>query len=280
MIAKLSDTNGPEAAKIAAMIAKLADLQGPVAKLEAIDAIYAMIVKLPDLHASEATKIASFFATLPELHGSPEATKIAEMAKVPELPGPELAKVAALYAIAAIEKLHVHSPEATKIAAMAARRPGFRGPRDPAFDPKNELLDLLWLAFSGGDEEEARFMRSSEMLAAFFEGLGFSFEVASFISTAVVKDFVDLLPKKKGRPWSPYHQRLLKAQEQRLKEIKQDLRARGEKGSVQKKAMQQLQKEHEQMLRSMAPDVRRYATPFDYDQIETYMRRSKKRSNK
>jgi hypothetical protein len=267
MIAKLSDTNGPEAAKIAAMIAKLPDLHGAVAKLEAMVAIYTMIENLPDLHGSEAANIAAMLAELPDLRGS-EAAKIeAIIAKMRNFNGPEVAMIAAMIA-------------SRKLVAMSSKRPGFRGPDDPAFDPKNELLDLLWLAFSGGDEEEARFMRISPMLTAYFVDLGFSSEVASFISTAVVKDFVDLLPKRKGRQWSPTRQRLLEAMATRLGEIKQELRARGEKGSVHKKAMQLLQNEHERHVMTMAPDVGRYAPTFDYDALENYVRRSKKRSNK
>jgi hypothetical protein len=161
--------------------------------------------------------------------------------------------------------------------AWVLKQPPPRNPDDPAFDPQNELMDLIWLAFRGQDGQEARIRKASPELETLFIDLGFSPLVAGLISGAVVQYFVELLPKKRGRPWP--RQRLIEAHAKRLEGIKQGLRASGEKGSVHKKAMQLLQAEYEQLCKAL--DLRGLPfRPFDYEALENYVRRAKRRSTK
>jgi hypothetical protein len=152
-------------------------------------------------------------------------------------------------------------------------------PDDPAFDPKNELMDFIRLAV-GPDSEEKRYIPTSKELTSFFTDQKISPTVAEFISSAVVRHCVSLFPRrKKGRPSRPPWEKMDSHAEE-LARIKQVLRARGEKGSVHKKAMQILQNNYEELRQGLPPDERPYLPPFPYDALEHYVRRSKKRSTK
>jgi len=156
----------------------------------------------------------------------------------------------------------------------------FRKPDDPSLDPKNEFVDLLTLTFRDKDIEEFRSLPTSRELEAWFVEQGFSIDVAHFISSAVVRQCLEALPKRKrGRPPRPVWERMEK-HAQELERIKRVLRANGEKGSVHKKAMQILQNNYEQVRQGLDPEQWAYLPPFPYDAIEHYVRRAKRRSTK
>jgi hypothetical protein len=125
-------------------------------------------------------------------------------------------------------------------------------------------LDFIRLALGPG-VEEMRHLKTTPELEALFIDQGFSPFLAQAISMAVVQHLLKAFPRKRGRPWPTLQREYLETSAMHLALIKKQLRAKGEKGSVHKKAMQILQTAHEQV----------WDVPFDYDAVENYVRRSK-----
>ena len=71
-----------------------------------------------------------------------------------------------------------------RMSAIGGKADSRRGERCP----KNELIDLVWLAFRGRDGEEARYLPTSPELEAFFIDLGFSPSVAEKAQGKTVMD--------------------------------------------------------------------------------------------
>jgi hypothetical protein len=68
-------------------------------------------------------------------------------------------------------------------------------------DAKADLHGLIRLTFWRQTSEEVLAGKPSPRLEAFFLDLGFSPLVAKEISTAIARQFLQLLPKKRGRRW-------------------------------------------------------------------------------
>jgi hypothetical protein len=155
-----------------------------------------------------------------------------------------------------------------------------RSPDDPAFDPKKDAMDFIRLALGPG-VEEMRSLKTTPELEALFIEQGFSPFLAQAISMAVVQHLLKAFPRKRGRPWPTNHRELIELQATHLAQIKSQLRAKGQKGSVHKKAMQILETEHEKATQRIQAEFEELPPLlFDYDAIENYVRRSKKRRTK